>query len=115
VIGSFQLLVNCISLSLEDFLYNFSPTRIDVIKLGEKMIWRMQSNANESIWWLAASNCSSTASVFALKTFYITLFLQGLMSSNLVKRSFGGCRVMLMRVFGGWQPPTARQLHHSLP
>ena len=36
-----QQVVNRIRDSLEDFLYNFSPARIDFIKLGEKMIWKM--------------------------------------------------------------------------
>ena len=113
VVGSLQLLVNCISLSLEVFLYNFSPTWIDFIKLGERIIQKIQSITNESIWWLASSNYSSTASVFPLKTFSIFLVLKGLTSSNFVIRKIGRCRALLMSVFGGWQPPTARQPHQS--
>ncbi len=41
MVGSLQLLVNCISLSLEDFLRNFSPTRIDFIKLGESITLKL--------------------------------------------------------------------------
>ena len=53
---------------LEGFSCNFGSTRIDVIKLSNKIIQKMQSNSNEIIRWLKASPSSSTASSKVVKS-----------------------------------------------
>ena len=65
----------------------FQFTPLEILVLISKYI---DTKIGKEVFWMTSSNSkgkgSSTASDIPLKTFYIALVLQGLTSSNLVKR-----------------------------